>query len=75
MISALVADGAALAVALIATLGTIITAAFTAAANRRQERVRLTVQLALADQQSRIQALKGNLLGPTQRALPLDIMA
>jgi hypothetical protein len=70
---ALIAGASGVLGALFGALGGVIGAALNAHAARRQERLRLAVQLGIADHEARIDALKSSLLPPGQRALPLAL--
>jgi hypothetical protein len=70
---ALIAGGSGVLGALFGGLASIIGQTITARADRRQDRIRLAVQLAVADYQARIDAMKAGLLPAGQRAVPLAL--
>jgi hypothetical protein len=72
-ITALIAGSSGVLGAFFGALGGVVGHLLTKRAERRQERLRLAVQLGTADYQARIDALKSKLLPEGQRALPLAL--
>jgi len=70
-VTGLIAAGAAISGALIGFLGGVARDLISTSAEKNRERARLAVQLALAEHERRIAAIKEKLLPPGQRALPL----
>jgi hypothetical protein len=71
LLLALVSGGSAVAGSLVGAAASLVAQGLNTKAARRQERIRLTVQTALADHQSRLDAMKAGLLGPGQRVPPM----
>lgn len=72
-VQALIAGGAGVLGGFVGALGAVAGQLLTARAQRRQDRIRLALQLGTADYQARLDALKSNLLPGGQRAVPLAL--
>ncbi len=73
-ILALIAGGAGVLGGLVGARGAVVGQFLTARAQRRQDRIRLAVQLGTADYQARLDSLKSEkLLPPGQRAIALAL--